>query len=88
MTPRCFLLATGGTGPRSAGGEIFSNVKAGMVYPLFVELKHSSGLPVILSRTACTAKPFHPPNADGYSEARIMPNCGQVRRIAEFSAQP
>ena len=30
---------TGFTG--SAGGEIFSNVKAGMVYPLFVELKHS-----------------------------------------------
>jgi hypothetical protein len=31
-----------------AGGEIFSNVKAGMVYPLFVELKHSPDLPVIL----------------------------------------
>ena len=44
MTPRCFLaaerpdpertglLATDGTGP-PAGGEIFSNVKAGMGYP-------------------------------------------------------
>ena len=30
-------------------GEIFSNVKAGMVYPLFVELKHSWSLPDILS---------------------------------------
>jgi hypothetical protein len=35
------LLATGVTGVRSPGGEIFSNVKAGTVYPLFVELKHS-----------------------------------------------
>jgi hypothetical protein len=52
MTPRCFLLATGAIGPRGAGGEIFSNVKAGMVYPLFVELKHSLGLPNILGRTA------------------------------------
>jgi hypothetical protein len=30
-----------GIGPRRTGGEIFSNVKAGIVYPLFVELKHS-----------------------------------------------
>ena len=29
-----------------AGGEIFSNVKAGIVYPLFVELKHSWSSPV------------------------------------------
>ncbi len=28
MTPRCFLFATGGIGPRSAGGEIFSNVNS------------------------------------------------------------
>jgi hypothetical protein len=40
MTPRCFL-ALGGIGPRSTGGEIFSNMKAGIVHPLFVELRHS-----------------------------------------------
>jgi hypothetical protein len=44
MTPRCFL-AMGGSGPRRVGGEIFSNVKAGMVYPLVVELKHSWNSP-------------------------------------------
>src|SRR5260370_20537035 len=38
MTPRCFL-AMAGTGPRRVGGEIFSNEKAGIVYPLAVELK-------------------------------------------------
>mgnify|MGYP006866168402 CR=1 FL=1 len=74
-------------GPRVVGGEIFSNVKAGMVHPLFVELKHSWSLPGILSRTACTAKPFHPTSADGYSEARIMPNCGRYRRIARLPTQ-
>jgi len=28
-------------GPRRTGGDIFSNVNAGIVYPLAVELKHS-----------------------------------------------
>ena len=45
MTPRCFLFAIGGIGPRRTGGEIFSNVKAGIVYPLVVELKHSWSFP-------------------------------------------
>src|SRR6187551_2477200 len=40
ITPRC-LDSMGAIGPRRTGGEIFSNVKAGIVYPLFVELKHS-----------------------------------------------
>jgi hypothetical protein len=39
MTPCCFLT-TGAIGPRRIGGEIFSNVKAGIVYPLGIELKH------------------------------------------------
>src|SRR5438874_1120254 len=43
MTPRCFF-AIGGIGPRRIGGEIFSNVKTGIVYPLVVELKHSWNL--------------------------------------------
>jgi hypothetical protein len=34
-------LAMAGTGPRRIGGEIFSKLKAGIVYPLVVELKHS-----------------------------------------------
>ncbi len=43
MTPRGFF-STAGIGPRGCGdifsGNIFSNVKAGIVYPLIVELKH------------------------------------------------
>jgi hypothetical protein len=46
MTPRCFLTM-GGIGPRRIGGEIFSNVKTGMVHPLVVELKHSWNSPLI-----------------------------------------
>jgi hypothetical protein len=38
-------LAMGGSGPRRSGGDIFSNVKAGIVYPLVVELKHSWNSP-------------------------------------------
>jgi len=30
----------GGSGPRRTGGDIFSNVKDGMVHPLVGELKH------------------------------------------------
>src|SRR5689334_14073588 len=44
MTPR-FLTTIGAIGPRLAGGEIFSKVKAGMVYHLVVELRHSSKSP-------------------------------------------
>ena len=40
-----FLLRSDGIGPRRTGGEIFSKVKAGIVYPLVVELKHSWNLP-------------------------------------------
>lgn len=39
MTPRGFSGAVA-AGPRRSGGEIFSNVNAGMVCPLVVELKH------------------------------------------------
>jgi hypothetical protein len=35
----------GETGPGDIGGDIFSNVKAGIVYPLIVELKHSWNSP-------------------------------------------
>ncbi len=38
-------LEVDGVDPRPAGGVIFSNVKAGMVHPLVVELKHSLGSP-------------------------------------------
>ena len=44
MTPRCFV-SIGAIGPRRTGGEIFSNVKAGTVYPLAVELRHPERLP-------------------------------------------
>jgi hypothetical protein len=35
----------GETVPGDIGGDIFSNVKAGIVYPLIVELKHSWNFP-------------------------------------------
>ena len=62
MTPRCFLavegpdpeledpLPTDETGP-PAGGEIFSNIKAGMVHPIIVELRHSWHSPDRVKRT-------------------------------------
>src|SRR5882724_604909 len=43
MTPRCFLTI-GGMGPRRTGGEIFSNVKTGIVVPLVAELETPLGL--------------------------------------------
>jgi hypothetical protein len=49
MTPGCFLTTdVAATGVRGAGGEIFSNEKAGMVYPLVVELKHSRSSPGVV----------------------------------------
>src|SRR3984885_200340 len=39
MVPRGFF-STAGIGPRGCSGDIFSNVKAGIVYPLIIELKH------------------------------------------------
>jgi hypothetical protein len=46
ITPRCFFATDSagmgvGAELRAIGGDIFSNVKAGMVCPLIVELKHS-----------------------------------------------
>src|SRR5882757_3327036 len=60
MTPRCFLFAIGGIGPLSTGGEIFSNVKAGIVYPLFVELKHSWNSPRSHHMNGLHGEPFRP----------------------------
>ncbi|GCC46449.1 hypothetical protein chiPu_0030348 [Chiloscyllium punctatum] len=48
MTPRCFC-SIGAIGPRRTGGEIFSNVNAGIVHLLTVELRHSWTLPVRLT---------------------------------------
>ena len=39
--------------PRLAGGEIFSNIKAGMPYPLFVELKNT---PLRISARSTSSK--------------------------------
>jgi hypothetical protein len=39
MRPRCFFSAAT-AGLRRTGGEIFSNVKDGTVFPLVVELRH------------------------------------------------
>ena len=60
MTPRCFLFAIGGIGPLSTGGEIFSNVKAGIVYPLVVEMKHSWKSPLQNYVNGMHGKPFRP----------------------------
>jgi hypothetical protein len=59
MTPRCFL-AMGGSGPRRIGGEIFSNVKAGIVHPLVIELRHPWISPDLAGTIACNGNPFHP----------------------------
>ena len=60
MTPRCFLFAIGGIGPLSTGGEIFSNVKAGIVYPLVVEMKHSWKSPLQNYVNGMHGKPLRP----------------------------
>src|ERR1700737_341103 len=49
MTPRCFF-SIWGIGARRVGGDIFSNEKAGIVYPLVVELKHSWNSPSFPSK--------------------------------------
>ncbi len=60
MTPRC-LWTIGAMGPRRIGGEIFSNVKTGIVYPLVAELKHSWNSPRIsLDELPGDSKSFHP----------------------------
>jgi hypothetical protein len=42
IMPGCFLITgVATTGAPGAGGDIFSNEKAGMVHPLVVELRHS-----------------------------------------------
>src|SRR5258707_11232988 len=69
MTPRCFL-AIGGSGPRRTGGEIFSNVKAGIVYPLVVELKHPWISPDLAGTSTDHGDLFHPllPEHDLFGE--------------------
>ena len=47
----------------------------------------SFGPDVIKAVRPRTAKPFDPTNADGYIEARIMPNCGRLRRVADRSTE-
>jgi hypothetical protein len=53
-------LAMGEIGPRRSGGEIFSKLKAGIVYPLCVELKHSWSSPLQHHVDGLHGKPFHP----------------------------
>ena len=78
MTPRCFLTMAMRTGPRRTGGDIFSNVKAGIVYPLVVELKHSWSSPGC-RRMNClvTANRSIPSNAD----AIFKHNLCQIEQI-------
>ena len=72
MTPRCFFAvdgtepfateeteATDETGPPT-GGEIFSNVKAGIVVPLFVELNTPGISPDRVRRMVCDTNHFIP----------------------------
>src|SRR4029450_5308786 len=80
MTPR-FLTTIGAIGPRVAGGEIFSNLKAGMVYHPVVELRHSWKSPGHLPNDlAC--KPSDPvwsrcqnPSITCAKIRRIRPHC-------------
>jgi hypothetical protein len=50
----------GGIGPRRTGGEIFSKLKAGIVHPLFVELKHSWNSLSPNHVNGLHGTPFHP----------------------------
>src|SRR5260370_32686363 len=59
ITPRCFFSMVG-IGPRRTGGKIFSNVKAGIVHPLFVELRHSWISPGHRRMNDLLSKPFRP----------------------------
>src|SRR6266850_41721 len=71
MTPRCFLTI-GGIGPRRVGGDIFSNVKTGIVYPLVVELKHSWISPeLLLDGLPVTANRSIPSNAGTIIQAQL-----------------
>ena len=54
------LLDDGGSGPRRTGGEIFSNVKTGIVIPLVVELKHPGFPPEPCLTTGFGSEPFKP----------------------------
>src|SRR3989440_3705790 len=78
MTPRCFF-AIGGIGPRRIGGEIFSNVKTGIVYPLVVELKHSWNLLQISFVEMPDGKSFGRLQSGGYDlsiiYAKLRPTC-------------
>jgi hypothetical protein len=60
MTPRCFLTAATGEPPRTRE-EIFSNVKAGIVNPLVVELKHSWNFPRDIFRVNGQSRLSFPP---------------------------
>jgi hypothetical protein len=74
MTPRCFL-AIGGIGPRRTGGEIFSNVNTGIVYPLVTELKHPWDFPrILLDELPVTANRSNLSNAGAAIQAYLMPN--------------
>jgi len=54
------FLGDGRSGPRRTGGEIFSNVKAGIVYPLGAELKHPWISPGLAGTGAGNGNLFHP----------------------------
>ena len=62
-------LEVAGIEPRRTGGAIFSKLKAGMVYPLVVELKHSLNPSNYIERTACDSRRSIQLNADGIIQA-------------------
>jgi hypothetical protein len=78
----------GGIGPRRTGGDIFSNVNAGTVVPLFVELKHSWKFPQIsLAQLRVTAIVPSRPKAGELFKHVLCQICDNPRRIADFSPQ-
>jgi hypothetical protein len=62
-------LEVAGIEPRRTGGAIFSKLKAGMVHPLVVELKHSLNPSTIFERTACDSCRSIQLNADAIIQA-------------------
>nr|WP_201759930.1 hypothetical protein [Bradyrhizobium sp. AC87j1] len=77
MTPRGFFAAAA-VGTRRTGGEIFSNVNAGIVCPLAVEMNHLLEFPCHPDE-AQLPHPFTPLNSNGTIQAQSMPDATRMR---------
>src|SRR5258708_40372879 len=73
MRPRGFFGVVA-TGARRTGGEIFSNVNAGIVCPLAVEMKHLLEFPCYPDE-AQQPHPLTPLNSNGTISSTVRARC-------------